>query len=181
MDGNLAKLSYRDLAERLGISTDAARMKAKRKAKAGLWRVIPGNHPSDRVMVELPAADLAERVGGDQRERVGPERSARTIDPEHTNDRAERLLTALEQLTPITDQLLAANREANARISDLTTQLLASREAHAQDRAELAAAEMRELGTKAELERALTDLAALQQQQQQVPQAGRPLWRRLWA
>lgn len=178
MDSNLTRLSYRELADQLGISPDAARMKAKRKAKVGAWRIIPGNHPSDKVLIELPVAESARRVGGEQRERVTHERLPRTADPEHTNDRADRLLAALEQLTPITDQLLAANREAQARISDLTTQLLSAREAHAQDRTELAAAEMRELGTKAELERALADLAALQRQ---IAQAQRPLWRRLWA
>ncbi len=97
MDSDLAKLSYRDLAERLGISADAARMKAKRKVKAGLWRIIPGNHPSDKVMVELPAADLDERVGGERSEQVSPERSTRTSQPERANADSDRLLDALSE------------------------------------------------------------------------------------
>jgi len=161
MDGDLAKLSYRDLAERLGISADAARMKAKRKAKAGLWRIIPGNHPSDKVMVELPAADLAERVGGEQRERVGPERSPRTREPEQANGIAEHFLT----------QLAAAQE----RIQVLTDQLVEAKEAHRRDAMDLAATEAREMGTKVELERALADLAALERQ---LAHHRRPLWRK---
>lgn len=161
MDGDLAKLSYRDLAERLGISADAARMKAKRKAKAGLWRIIPGNHPSDKVMVELPAADLAERVGGERAERVGPERSPRTREPEQSNGIAEHFLT----------QLAAAQE----RIQVLTDQLVEAKEAHRRDAMDLAATEAREMGTKAELERALADLATLERQ---LAHHRRPLWRK---
>jgi hypothetical protein len=168
------RLTYRELAEHFGISADAARMKAKRKAKAGRWAIIPGNHPSDTVRVELPAVDLDERVGG-ERKPVRGERSPRTPEPERTNGNPERLLTALEQIMPMTEQLLTANREAQTRIADLTDQLLASQNAHAADRAELAAAEMREMGTKAELERALEDLAALERL---VSRLRRPWWRR---
>jgi hypothetical protein len=155
------RLTYRELAEHLGISPDAARMKAKRKTKAGRWAIIPGNHPSDTVRVELPADDLHERVGGERKQAVQGERSPRTPDPERVNGNHERLLTALEQIMPMTEHLLAANREAQARITDLTDQLLASHKAHAADRAELAAAEMREMGTKAELERAIAHVEAL--------------------
>ena len=35
MDSDLLNLSYRELADRPGVSRDAARMKAKRKIKAG--------------------------------------------------------------------------------------------------------------------------------------------------
>lgn len=168
MDGELAKLSYRDLADRLGISADAARMKAKRKAKAGQWRIIPGNHPSDRVMVELPAADLAERVGGEQPERVGPERSPRTPDPEHPNNDT-RILAALSEA-------VALLRPAQEQIERLHAQLLEAKEAHHRDAMDLVATEAREMGTKAELERALADLAALQRQ---LAYERRPLWKRL--
>ena len=161
MDSDLTKLSYRDLADRLGISADAARMKAKRKAKAGQWRIIPGNHPSDKVMVELPAADLSERVGGEQAERAVPERSPRTHIPEQANGLAEHFLA----------QLAAAQE----RIEALTDQLVEAKEAHKRDAMDLAATEAREMGTKAELERALADLAALQRQ---LAHSNRPLWRK---
>lgn len=161
MDGDLTKLSYRDLADRLGISADAARMKAKRKAKVGLWRIIPGNHPSDKVMVELPAADLSERVGGEHAERVIPERSPRTHSPEQANGLAEHFLA----------QLAAAQE----RIEALTDQLVEAKEAHKRDAMDLAATEAREMGTKAELERALADIADLKQE---VTSLTRPWWRR---
>jgi hypothetical protein len=52
------RLTYRDIAERLGISPDAARMKANRKAKAGLWRLLPDETPGQERLVEIPSADL---------------------------------------------------------------------------------------------------------------------------
>ncbi len=167
MDSDLAKLSYRDLAERLGISADAARMKAKRKVKAGLWRIIPGNHPSDKVMVELPAADLAERVGGERSERVTPERSPRTSQPERANADNDRLLDALSEAVSLL-------RPAQEHIERLHQQLIEAKEAHHRDAVDLAAAEMREMGTKAELERALFGIAALKRQ---IASLRRPWWR----
>jgi len=52
------RLTYRDIAERLGISPDAARMKANRKAKAGHWRLLPDEAPGGERLVEIPSADL---------------------------------------------------------------------------------------------------------------------------
>lgn len=155
------RLTYREIAAHFGISADAARMKAKRKAKAGRWAIIPGNHPSDTVRVEIPADDLAERVGGEQPERNGRERSPRTREGEQPN--------------AIAEQMLASLTEAQARIRHLTDQLIEAKEAQGRDAAELAAAETRELGTKAELERALADLAALERQ---LASYRRPLWRK---
>lgn len=161
---DLEKLTYRALAERLGISPDAARMKAKRKAKSGDWRIIPGNHPSDAVLVEAPLAELngAERVGRERGERAGGEHIPRTREPERANALAE--------------QALASLADAQARIRELTDQLIETKDAHRQDAAELAAAEMRELGTKAELERAMADIVGLRDQLARVQ---RPWWRKL--
>jgi hypothetical protein len=52
------RLTYRDIAERLGISPDAARMKANRKAKAGAWRLLPDEAPGGERLVEIPSAEL---------------------------------------------------------------------------------------------------------------------------
>ena len=52
------RLTYRDIAERLGISPDAARMKANRKAKAGAWRLLPDESPGGERLVEIPSAEL---------------------------------------------------------------------------------------------------------------------------
>jgi hypothetical protein len=52
------RLTYRELAERLGIEPDSARIKARRLAKSGRWKLIPGNHPGAASTVEVPVADL---------------------------------------------------------------------------------------------------------------------------
>jgi hypothetical protein len=183
------RFSYRELADRLGISPDAARMKARRKIKAGMWRLIPGNHPSDRVTVEIPANNL-----GVQASRGSTVRPAQKTEhsPEHlpnsiaerlldeltaararNDDLTDRLVEAKDVLGTAYDKLIFLNQElVSARIQLIAAkdELIASKdevieakEAHKRDERELAAAEMREMGTKAELERALADLAALKQ------------------
>ncbi len=208
MHGDLEQLSYRDLAERLNISPDAARMKAKRKAKAGMWRIIPGNHPSERVLIELPATDLngtPERVGGEQVQRVGGEHSPRTQDPERGNTLAEQLLARLgeaqDRIQHLTDQLVDAKdvlvsaydklnsinhslAAAQVEVLGAKQETLEAKEAHRRDAMELTAAEMRELGTKAELERALTDVETLREQlnlsMAERRESPRSWWRRIF-
>ena len=120
-------LTYRELAERLAISTDAARMKARRAAKSGRWRIIPGNHPNDPVRIELPAADAGSpnATGGEQAGRSTGERKART--------------------TPRTDSdaLATALQAAQARIAELTDQLTAEKDRHRETAVELAKATVR--------------------------------------
>ncbi len=156
MQDELERLSYRSLAARLGISPDAARMKAKRKVAAGQWRIIPGNHPSDQVHVELPAGELVRSVGRERETPVFPEQTPRTPQAEQVNTTTDRLLASLSEAVSLL-------RPAQEQIERLYTQLVEAKEAHHRDAMELAAAEMREMGTKAELERALADLAALEQ------------------
>lgn len=43
-------LTYRELAARLGITVNSARIKARRRK----WRIVPGNHPLDPARVEVP-------------------------------------------------------------------------------------------------------------------------------
>ncbi len=195
LTNDIARLSYRELAEHLSISPDAARMKAKRKIKAGLWRLIPGNHPSDRVTVEIPANDLD--VQPRRRGTVHPEQKAEHT-PERTPNITERLLDELaaararndhltdrlieakDVLGTAYDKLIALNQElVSARIELIAAkdEVIKVKEAHTRDERELAAAEMREMGTKAELDRALADIASLEQR---VRTLGRPKswWRR---
>jgi DNA-binding Lrp family transcriptional regulator len=186
----LEKLSYRELSDRLGISPDAARMKAKRRAKSGLWRIIPGNHPSDRVLVEVPTNDL-----GVQTSRGGTVRPAQKAEqtPEHNpNSIAERLLdeltamrarnedltdrlieakdvlgTAYNKLIALNQELVSARIELIGAKDELVAakdEVIGVKDAHKRDEIELAAAEMREMGTKAELERAIGDLTFLERQ-----------------
>lgn len=71
----LVQVTYREIAERFGIGIEGARIKAKRRAAKGEWRLIPGNHPQDIVRVEMPAEEF----------RAGPHRPPRTP----PNDQAE--------------------------------------------------------------------------------------------
>jgi hypothetical protein len=52
-------LTYAELGERLGLSAEAARAKAKREQKAGRWSIVHSN--DGRARVRLPAAALPER------------------------------------------------------------------------------------------------------------------------
>src|SRR5262245_29092894 len=56
------RLTYRDIADRLGISPDAARMKANRKAKAGHWRLLPDETPGGERLVEIPSDELEAMI-----------------------------------------------------------------------------------------------------------------------
>jgi hypothetical protein len=48
-------LTYKELAQRLGVGIDSARIKAKRRK----WPIKPGNHPSEPVRVQVPVTFLA--------------------------------------------------------------------------------------------------------------------------
>lgn len=164
MTEDVLQLGYRELAERLGISPDAARMKAKRAVKSGRWRIIPGNHPSDRVLVEIPAAELnaPERVGGDQPERVARRTQGRT--PERTETDA------------ITGQMVAALQSAQDRIRELTDQLTEEKDRHRETAMGLAQAEAIQANAALEIDRlemTITDLRA------ELGRARRSWWKRM--
>ena len=146
VEPELLHFTYKELAERIGVSVDAARMKAKREAKKGRWQIIPGNHPSDKVTVLIPDSDLntqGERVGPDAPEHLGRTKG-RTPKPEHD------------------ETLFTLYTDAQQRIQTLTDQLLEAQN----DRIELAASTMREMALAAEIDalqaqlnRALADVA----------------------
>ncbi|WP_126174616.1 hypothetical protein [Altericroceibacterium xinjiangense] len=151
MDGETIQLGYRELAERLGISADAARMKAKRAAKRGRWRIIPGNHPSDRVLVELPLADLnvPERVGGDAPKRPKGERQGGEQQPERATD-------------PLMLDMVQTLRDASAHIAHLTEQMGDEKDAHRQTATELGEAKTRAAMLSREVERLQIERADLE-------------------
>jgi hypothetical protein len=148
MKEEMVCLSYRELAERLRVSPDAARMKAKRKAKAGLWRIIPGNHPLDRVTIELPLTDLnSSSAKGEADAPVAPERTPKSIGPqrpEREHERADELYVFIEGLLAaqsrtehLTDQLQEAHAahaktvaRLHAEINALAADIRAEKEAH---------------------------------------------------
>lgn len=65
----LRRVTYRELAEFLGISVSAARARASRARRRGRWRIVPSNHPSSPAQIELPARELvsAAAPGKDNR------------------------------------------------------------------------------------------------------------------
>jgi hypothetical protein len=101
-------LTYRELAERLGLSPDSARIKAKRRK----WLTVPGNHPSDPVRVLVPVEFLdpersPERKGG-----------VRTPSAPPINDGEINALRAyvemLEQRLAVGDKLVDSLRSEHA-------------------------------------------------------------------
>lgn len=164
MTGDKLKLTYRELAERLGTTPDAARMKAKRAVSKGMWRIISGNHPNDPVRVELPAADLnkPERVGGEQGGRASGERSGGTSGRTNPDALAD---------------IVAALQSAQDRVHQLTDALTAEKDQHRKTAIELAQTETREMGMTAEIERLTATIAELQEA---LHLARRSWWQRLF-
>ena len=117
------RLTYRELAERLGIEPDSARIKARRLAKSGRWKLIPGNHPGAASTVEVPAADLVregapgrtppgapvQQTGGSAPGRPG-------ADVQALEDHIKSLTARLEIADRQTDQLRADHAAELERI-----------------------------------------------------------------
>lgn len=70
-DAQVLLLTYAELGERLGVSPDGARMRAKRKTEAGEWRMVAPNSRGGAVRVRLPAGDLPEHAPERSPERRG--------------------------------------------------------------------------------------------------------------
>src|SRR3712207_3129849 len=117
-DTELVRVTYREIAEGFDIGIQGARLKAKRRAAKGLWRIIPGNHPQDRIRIEMPAADLAPSSAG--RQRGGPHKPDEGVPTEvplqTPNSRDPNDLTVL----------VDAVSKLTAQAADLTERLLRS-------------------------------------------------------
>jgi hypothetical protein len=103
---NLISLTYAELAERLGISADGARMKVKR-AK---WTKMRGNDGAVRVLV--PDHELS-----------APE----PVMPAFPDRAAEQARTLEAHIATLTEQLAKAESRADSereKVADLTAQLL---------------------------------------------------------
>jgi chromosome segregation ATPase len=117
------RLTYRELAERLGIEPDSARIKARRLAKSGRWKLIPGNHPGAASTVEVPAADLV-REGDPGRtppgapvQQIGGSAPGRPdADVPALEDHIKSLTARLEVADRQTDQLRADHAAELERI-----------------------------------------------------------------
>jgi hypothetical protein len=58
--GEYLTLTYVELGERLGITSDSARLKAKKKVDRGEWSFVPRNSDRDPVRVRVPMVALPE-------------------------------------------------------------------------------------------------------------------------
>jgi transposase len=54
-------LTYEELAERLGIGVDSARIKARRMKQHG-WQILPANRPGGKARVVIPEGALPEQL-----------------------------------------------------------------------------------------------------------------------
>lgn len=153
----LIQVTYRELAEHFGIGIEGARIKAKRRAAKGEWRLIPGNHPQDVVRVELLAEELCK----------GPHRPQRTPPHEHAEaaptppslQLSQRIVTNdLEALVEVVSQLTAQTQSMSERLIEAERM-----KAEAQRDAGIAKAEMRAVGERLDLlqEQHLMELKAL--------------------
>jgi len=176
------RLTYRELAERLGIEPDSARIKAKRHAKSGRWKIIPGNHPGATATVEVPTADLVRgsaptrtpstasgRTEGSAPERPGAEVKALQ---DHIETLKGLLAAEAERTQAARDEAQEARAEAGhaksdqVRMAQDVSVMFDELKALADKHATLHADQAR---LQAELEQARAELA----------RARRPWWRRL--
>jgi DNA repair exonuclease SbcCD ATPase subunit len=181
---DVVQVTYREIAERFGIGIEGARLKAKRRAAKGEWRIIPGNHPQDIVRVEMPANEF--RAGPNKPPRTPPhaQNEGGATDPPQqepqrrdTND-LEALVEVVSQLTAqsqaMTERLIEAERgraEAErdtgivrVEMKAIEAQLIAAQEKH------VAALKALQERMAAETGQAQADLAAWK---------ARPWWRRI--
>lgn len=132
---DIERLTYRELADRLGIKPHAARMRVSRQAAKGRWRIVPGNHPGAAVLVEIPADDLTR----DTHVMGGTQPPAR--DGGHKGSQGDIIA------------LVEALAASQAQVADLTDRLLSEAGARMQDREDLAASEATARMLEAEIER----------------------------
>ncbi len=168
----IVRLSYQELGERLGISAEAARQRAKRRH----WQIIPANEPNGRAFVLIDEEALAREAvrppddrpdeGGDVRPYVPP----------------EALAALAEQLAGLRAELQARTQDA-ARVAALEVELamaraqLAAATAIAEER--VRAAQAVAIADAATATKALEGKdALLGELRQELARLRRPWWRR---
>jgi hypothetical protein len=163
--------TYREIAEHFGIGVEGARLKAKRRAAKGLWRIVPGNHPQDAIRVEVPEAEWATpHVGRPTRSNVGRPALDPTLPP--TPDPTLPPPHGPEALVALVSQL-------HDQVASLTSQLVEAERARREVEKEAAAAPaLRETVTT--LRQALdSERQHKAEMRQELERARRPWWRRL--
>jgi hypothetical protein len=175
--------TYREIAERFGIGIEGARIKAKRRAAKGLWRIIPGNHPQDIIRVEIPEDEFAFSQPAQRGAIYNPNDGTPTTPPQQEEERKDVndidvLVELISQLTTqsaaMTDRLVDAEkgRAEAERDAAIAQAALASAEARLTAMQEKHLSDLKELRDRMEAEsnRARSELAEWKM---------RPWWRRL--
>ncbi|GEO18728.1 hypothetical protein [Microvirga aerophila] len=176
-------VTYREIAERFGIGIEGARIKAKRRAAKGLWRIIPGNHPQDIIRVEIPEDEFTSSQPAQRGATYNPNDGTPTTPPQQEEERRDAndidaLVELISQLTTqsavMTDRLVDAEKgKAEAeRDAAIARAALASAEARLTAMQEGYLSDLKELRDRMETEsdRARSELAEWK---------ARPWWRRL--
>lgn len=152
---SILSLTYAELAERLGVSVDGARMKAKR---AG-WPKVKGNDGTMRVTVEEAEITPNERAPN-VREEIAEQAN------EHVIERVRSLKAHIESL--------------KGQLASMTDQVTKAEASAAQERVRADAERERVADLTAELLKVTRDMMALQEARQaEEARRSRPWWRRL--
>jgi ElaB/YqjD/DUF883 family membrane-anchored ribosome-binding protein len=154
-------LTYAELGERLGITSDSARLKAKRKADRGEWAFVARNSERDPVRVRVPASDLPEHP---------PERSpGRTEHGASDGGALGELMAELAELKASVAEL----GETYARAARASAEA-----AEARLQAAVAAAKLEAAERRTEIEVAARN-AVIEELRAELARLRRPWWRRL--
>lgn len=148
-------LTYRQLADALGISLRAAEARARRRIRQGQWRAIKGNDGTARFVI--PLAELeAERIptAGDTR----PHAKGTTEGDTHPH--APDLAELQAVLARLTEQTATELREARALADQRAAELAELRERTARTEAERDHARTERERAEQEAGKAQAELAA---------------------
>lgn len=193
------RLTYEELAERIGRSPEGARMLARRQQRQGRWRIDRGNDGKARVVVEeenlvaQPTGQPPGRPSGRAPDERAPDHPTVQVDVElvaELRTRVRALEVEREALIEAGDHLVDQMGEARERAARVEGELAAVREMSQLEAAALREVHQRELATLNEvsqrqaevLREALGDLAGrLDRATDELRDLRRPWWRRLFA
>ena len=136
-------VTLREIADAAGIGVEGARARAKRRDRAGTWRILPSNHPADPLRIEMPREDLDV---GSARVPTDPDVSPLTNDAAEPPREAPHS-TALDTL--------------QARVDELREDLARERTERQQERDRANAARERVDGLTDEITKLAAQLAAV--------------------
>jgi hypothetical protein len=179
-ENRVVTATYREIAERFDIGIEGARIKTKRRAAKGLWRIIPGNHPQDIIRVELPVEvwNSPQRspayTSNDGTPTTPPQQEPERRDTNDIDALVEIIPQLTAQLSAMTERLIEAEkgRAEAERDAAIAHAALASAEARLTSMQEQNLSELKELRGRMEAEtnKARSELAEWK---------ARPWWRRL--